>query len=183
MKVRRVVTGHTEDGKSVVIDDVQVEGIAPIVPGAEFHWLWAQDEVPMLPLEGILPPPDDFFPGPGGFRFSLLTLPPDSSLKSLDAEDLARALAEYEAKLPGFLRHTEPENPGMHTSDTVDLDYVISGEVWLELDDGHEVHLKAGDLVIQNGTRHAWRNRGSEPCRMVICLIGARRTQSPKPSP
>ena len=51
----------------------------------------------------------------------------------------------------------------MHTTDTVDIDVVISGEVDLELDDGSEVHLRPGDCVIQNGTRHAWRNRTSEP--------------------
>ena len=63
----------------------------------------------------------------------------------------------------------------MHTSDTIDFEYVLSGEVWLELDDGKEVHLRAGDTVVQNGTRHAWRNKGTEPCRLVFCLIGARR--------
>jgi uncharacterized cupin superfamily protein len=46
----------------------------------------------------------------------------------------------------------EPENPGMHTTDTVDFDVVMSGEVYLELDDGSEVLLKAGDCVVQNGT-------------------------------
>jgi quercetin dioxygenase-like cupin family protein len=64
-----------------------------------------------------------------------------------------------------------------HTSDgkaTV-FEYVLSGEVWLELDDGKEVHLRAGDVVVQNGTRHAWRNKNTEPCRLVICLIGANR--------
>jgi len=63
----------------------------------------------------------------------------------------------------------------MHVSDTIDFEYIISGEVVLELDDGVEVRLRAGDTLVQNGTRHAWRNRGSEPCRMVCCLIGAHR--------
>ena len=69
----------------------------------------------------------------------------------------------------------EPGNPGMHTTNTVDFEFVISGEIWLELDDGREVHLKAGDTVVQNGTRHAWRNKLDEPCRLVVCLIGAHR--------
>jgi hypothetical protein len=55
----------------------------------------------------------------------------------------------------------EPAHPGMHISDTVDLDVIVSGEVYVELDDGAEVRLKAGDCVIQNGTRHAWHNRSS----------------------
>ena len=64
----------------------------------------------------------------------------------------------------------------MHTTDTIDFKYVISGEVWLELDDGVEVHLKAGDTLVQNGTRHAWPNKGSEPCRMVGFVVGAHRS-------
>jgi quercetin dioxygenase-like cupin family protein len=85
------------------------------------------------------------------------------------------ALKEVEDKMPGFIAHHEPEHPGMHTTDTVDFEYVISGEVWLELDDGVEVQLQAGDTVVQNGTRHAWHNKSSEPCHMVTILIGARR--------
>ena len=65
----------------------------------------------------------------------------------------------------------------MHTTDTVDLDLVLSGEMDLELDDGAEVHLRPGDSVVQNGTRHAWRNRdASEPCTMLSILVGARRS-------
>jgi quercetin dioxygenase-like cupin family protein len=50
---------------------------------------------------------------------------------------------------------------------------VLSGEVWLELDDGAEVHLQPGDCVIQNGTRHAWRNRSQQPCVIAVALVGA----------
>lgn len=63
----------------------------------------------------------------------------------------------------------------MHTTDTIDYDIILSGEIWLELDDGAKVHLKPGDCVIQNGTRHAWRSEGSEPCYMASVLIGAER--------
>jgi quercetin dioxygenase-like cupin family protein len=80
-----------------------------------------------------------------------------------------------EEKMPGLIAHMEPDSPGMHTSSTIDFEYIISGEVWLELDDGVEVHLRPGDTVVQNGTRHAWHNRGSETCLVALCLIGARR--------
>ncbi|MEC7118185.1 MAG: cupin domain-containing protein [Actinomycetota bacterium] len=53
----------------------------------------------------------------------------------------------------------------------------MSGEVVLELDDGVEVTLKPGDTVVQNGTRHAWRNRTSEPAVLVVVLIGAKRNE------
>jgi len=72
--------------------------------------------------------------------------------------------------------HLETDNPGMHTTDTVDYEFVISGEVVLELDDGAEVTLKPGDTVVQNGTRHAWRNRTNEPAVLVVVLIGAKRS-------
>ena len=58
----------------------------------------------------------------------------------------------------------------MHTTRTIDYGIVLSGEIDLELDEG-EVHLKAGDVVVQRGTRHAWRNRSSEPCRIAFVLI------------
>jgi quercetin dioxygenase-like cupin family protein len=69
----------------------------------------------------------------------------------------------------------EPAHPGMHTTDTVDFDVVISGEVWLELDDGAEVRLGPGDCVVQNGTRHRWHNRASRPCVIAVALLGMTR--------
>jgi mannose-6-phosphate isomerase-like protein (cupin superfamily) len=63
----------------------------------------------------------------------------------------------------------------MHMTDTVDYGIVLSGEIWLELDDGAKVHLKPGDCVVQNGTHHAWRNRGSVPCLMAFVMIGTKR--------
>ena len=85
------------------------------------------------------------------------------------------AFGELERKLPGMAATLELDHPGMHTTDTVDFEYVISGEVWLELDDGEEVRLRAGDTVVQNGTRHAWHNRGTDACRMVVISVGANR--------
>ena len=61
----------------------------------------------------------------------------------------------------------------MHTTDTVDIVLVLSGEITLELDDGVQVHLQAGDTVVQNGTRHAWRNTSAEPCTLAGAQIGA----------
>ncbi len=175
MQVRRVVTGHTPDGKATIVSDTKVESITvDLAPGMELHRLWGADETVMFPDDGSSRPYSTYFPPVGGFRFGLFTVPPESETIPEDL-DLEAALAEMEEKLPGMVGHMEPDNPGMHTTDTIDFEYVISGEVWLELDDGEEVHLRAGDTVVQNGTRHAWRNKSSEPCRMVVCLIGANR--------
>jgi quercetin dioxygenase-like cupin family protein len=51
----------------------------------------------------------------------------------------------------------------------------VCGEVDLELDAGETVRLRAGDTVVQNGARHAWHNRGTVPCVLVVCLVGASR--------
>ena len=175
MQVRRVVTGHTSDGKATIASDSKVEAItAEIAPGSEFHRLWGADETVTFPDDGSPPSFFSYFPPVGGFRFGMFTVPPMSET-TLENIDLQKALMEIEEKLPGLATHMEQDNPGMHTTDTIDFEYVISGEVWLELDNGEEVQLKAGDTVVQNGTRHAWRNKSSEPCRMVVCLIGANR--------
>ena len=175
MKTRRVVTGHTPDGKATVASDTEVEALTfTMVPGMEINRLWGADEVPTFPDDGSPPPFPTYFPPVGGFRFGLFTVPPQSEAPA-GPFDLDAGFKEAEEKLPGLIAHLEPDNPGMHTTDTIDFEYVISGEASLELDNGEEVHVRAGDTVIQNGTRHAWRNRGSEPCRMVVCLIGAHR--------
>ncbi len=57
-----------------------------------------------------------------------------------------------------------------HRTDSIDYAIVVSGEMWMQLDK-EEVHLKAGDVVIQRGTIHNWANRGNEPCLMLFVLI------------
>ena len=175
MKVRRVVTGVNSDGKATVVSDTAVPPITlQMIPGWEFHKLWGADEPVVLPSDGSLPSFPKYYPPPGGFRFGLFTVPPMTEVNT-EEQDAEAALQELEEKLPGMAEHLEEEDPGMHTTDTVDFEYVISGEVWLELDDGEEVHLKAGDTLVQNGTRHAWRNKSNAPCVLFACLIGVAR--------
>jgi quercetin dioxygenase-like cupin family protein len=71
-----------------------------------------------------------------------------------------------------MLETNEYDQPGMHTTDTVDMEIVISGEIVLELDDGVETTLRAGDVNIQNGTRHRWHNRGNEPAVIAVAMVG-----------
>ena len=175
MGVRCVVTGQQGDGRSVIMADEQVEPITvSLLPGLAFHRVWGSNTPPTLPSNGERPDQAGFFPPTGGYRFGFFTLGPDSVTLPEDL-DFEAALSELSTKLAGLPEAMEPDNPGMHTTDTVDLDLVISGEVWLELDDGAEVHLHAGDCVVQNGTRHAWRNRGTEPAVLFTALLGAQR--------
>ena len=69
--------------------------------------------------------------------------------------------------------HLERDDPGMHTTASVDTGVVISGSVTLELDDGATVVLHPGDTYVQNGTRHRWSNPGDEPAVIAVALVGA----------
>ncbi|HLZ70186.1 MAG TPA: cupin domain-containing protein [Dehalococcoidia bacterium] len=174
MNVRRVVTRRTAEGKSVFVSDEPLPPVTVgLVPGGEFHIIWGADQTVQLPSDGSAPPMQGWFPLAGGFRFAFVTLGPATITMPADL-DMAAAFAELNQKLPGLAEVIEPEHPGMHTTDTIDIDLVISGEVWLELDDGAERLLRAGDCVVQNGTRHAWRNKSSDPCVLAVALIGAR---------
>ena len=176
MKVRRVVTGQVDGGKSVFVSDEMVEPVTvSLMPGAEFHRLWGADDTPKLPTDGSPTSQQQYFPPPNGFRWGFFTLPP-ASRQTLEGIDFEKAMQELEEKLPGLAGHMEPDAPGMHTTDTVDFEVVLSGEVVLELDDGAEVTLKAGDTVVQNGTRHAWHNRGDVPVVIAVGIIGAIRS-------
>ena len=179
MATRRVVTGHDADGTAVFASEEEVEPITlDLLAGYEFERLWGTDETLRFPDNGAKPEFHDYFPPVGGFRFGIFTVPPDS-VTAPDDVDVERALAEMETALPGMAGHMEPENPGMHTTATVDFEYVVSGRVILELDNDAQMELGPGDTVIQNGTRHAWRNPFDEPCRMVVVLVGAHHDHVP----
>jgi mannose-6-phosphate isomerase-like protein (cupin superfamily) len=174
-KVRRVVTGQDADGKSVFVSDEEVEPITlALLPGYEFHRLWASDDAPTLPTGGQMPAAPAYFPPTTGYRIGFFTVPPAGVDLPADL-DMEAALAEMEERLPGMAAHMEPDDPGMHTTDTVDFEVVLSGQVICELDDGAEVTLKQGDTFVQNGTRHRWRNPGKEPAVLFVALLGADR--------
>ncbi len=178
MKVRRVVTGHDARGKAVFASDVEVEPLTvSLMPGAEFHRLWGGDQAPTFPDDGAPTAQPDYFPPVGGYRFGLFTIPPGTGEAAADL-DVDAALAEMEEKLPGLTSYVETDNPGMHTTDTIDFEVVLSGQVILELDDGVETVLRPGDTVVQNGTRHRWANRGSEPAVLAVFITGANRVAS-----
>ena len=174
MDVRRVVTGHNPEGKAIFASDERVPPILlDLMPGMEMHRLWGADTALRFPDAGAEPASPQYFPPLGGFRVGMFTVPPSNTVVNLDGLDLGKAAAEMEAALPGLASHMEPDSPGMHTTATIDFEYVVSGRCVLELDDGATVELGPGDTVVQNGTRHAWRNPYSDPCLMVVVLIGA----------
>jgi mannose-6-phosphate isomerase-like protein (cupin superfamily) len=178
MDVRRVVTGHDAAGKAVFVSDEQVAPITlALLPGVEFHQLWGGDAAPLFPDDGSPSDAPSYFPALGGFRFGFFTIPPDGGEPVPQDLDLDAALAELAAKLPGMAEHMEPDDPGMHTTATIDYGVVLSGEATLELDDGATQVLHPGDTYIQNGTRHRWSNAGDVPAVLAVALIGAHQSE------
>jgi quercetin dioxygenase-like cupin family protein len=175
LNIRRVVTGFDASGKSVFASDGDVSGLQlTSLPGWQFFDMWGGDATPVVPNDGTPPSAATYFPGVGGFRFYFSVIPPEDTppVEGLDENEARR---ETEAALPGMMAHLEAD--GRHTTDTVDFEVILSGEVYLVLDDGEERLLRPGDTVVQNGTRHVWRVPGREPCLMAVFMVGAERQE------
>ena len=178
---RRALTGRDAAGKSVFKSfDVTPQVISiDANPGLAFYELYATEGVPQL--SGTEPDPmlrkTRAFPGPGGTNFRLITYPGrrPEGYKPPPGVTYESGMKELDDKVPGMGQYFDKSTPGMHTTDTVDYGVVVRGEMTLELDDGQKVHLRQGDCIVQNGTRHRWRNPLSEPCLMAFVSIGGKR--------
>jgi hypothetical protein len=171
VKIRRVATGHNSDGKSVFSVVDEVEGLSlDLFPGWQFFDIWGGDEIPHFPDAGAKPPKGLYFPPVNGFRFSFSLIPPETLARPADL-DVDKAREQANALAPGMAG--EIEEDGMHTTSTIDFEVIMSGKVYLQLEDGVEELLQPGDTVIQNGTRHLWRNPGPESCLMAVFMVGA----------
>ena len=179
---KRALTGRDEVGKSVF----KFFDVTPKVveidsnPGLTFYELYRTERVPQL--TGLEPDPmltgTVAFPGPGGTIFRLISYPPrrPEGYRPPPGVTFESALNELNDKVPGMGDVMERGAPGMHTSDTIDYGIVVRGEMTLELDDGQRVHLRQGDCIVQNGTRHRWRNPLPEPCLMAFVSVGGKRS-------
>jgi mannose-6-phosphate isomerase-like protein (cupin superfamily) len=178
---KRALTGRDASGKSVFKSFDVTSKVVNIDanPGLTFYENYITEGVPQV--SGLEPDPmlkgTRDFPPPGGTLFRLINYPPrrPESYKPPPGVTLESGLRELSEKVPGMGDHFERDNPGFHTTDTVDYGVVVRGEMTLELDDGQKVHLKQGDCIIQNGTRHRWRNPLFEPCLMAFVSVGGKR--------
>jgi quercetin dioxygenase-like cupin family protein len=146
---RRIVTGHLADGRSVVLQDAAVPHMRTL-PGARFDEVWSVAAAP-APL-GLVPtgePTSDS---------------PNIALGSGTGHTVR--VIEFAPAQAGGRRSP------MHRTRTIDYGIVLEGEIVLILSDS-EVTLRAGDVVIQRGTDHAWENRSAAPARMVFVLVDA----------
>lgn len=181
LSIKRVVTGVTTEGTSVHYED---EALPPVelgaMPGVQMFQVWGTEGPLTSPNADPKPDNATFFPGPGGTRFGLFRLPPEPATDveppSVSDDELAAQVAEAEQKVPGLLGIFEPDAPGMHQTTSVDYIIVVEGDLWVELDNGVEVHLPVGTCLIQNGARHAWRNHGTVPATLAYVILDATAT-------
>ncbi|MCU1391706.1 MAG: cupin [Ilumatobacteraceae bacterium] len=160
MSVRRVVTGHAPDGRSIVVSDTHLDGMPIGDRGSSAISLWGRDDPGQFPDDGSQPTTSAAFPPPGGCGIAVISLAPDGD--------------DFHHFVGNVLKPwADPDDPGMHRTATLDYDLVLEGTVGLELDDGVEVTLGPGDLVVQNGTRHRWHNRGTTVARYMSVTVGA----------
>jgi Cupin domain len=151
--VRRVTTGIDAAGRAIVVrDEIVHDGERALV-------LWATDAPPTA-VNSNPPITQGWWPPPGGVRVSLSTRAPERS---------PAATAPRSQAWPDI-----NDAAGFHASRSVDVIVIISGKIWLELDDGLEIELSAGDTLIQNGTRHRWHNHSDEWPLMAVVIVGAR---------
>lgn len=178
---KRALTGRDAAGKSVFKSFDVTTKVVEIDnnPGLTFYELYMTEDVPRL--TGLEPDPmlkgTIAFPGPGGTMFRLISYPPrrPEGYKPPPGATFESGLQELTDKVPRMGDYFDRSAPGMHTSDTIDYGVVVRGEMTLELDDGKTIHLKQGDCIVQNGTRHRWRNPLPEPCLMAFVSVGGKR--------
>ncbi len=144
VKVRRVVTGHDGSGRAVVKIDEVSKNIVSNRPGASACVVWTTDTIPAGNS-------GDF---DGAARKLGTTLPGGTVFRVIEFS-------------PGVA-------PRVHRTDSIDYAVVLSGEIDMELEKGTEVHLKAGDVLVQRGTLHNWINRGNAPCVLAFVLVDAK---------
>ncbi len=172
LAIRRVVTGHDKNGKSVFL----IDGPAPNVkemasmPGLALTDLW---ETRGTPADNggdadAAARPIRLEPPPRGSILRIVEFPPDAAWRGN-----ADSLEAFKSIGAGHAKDQSNSDPMMHTTATIDYLIVLKGEIVAILDTG-ETLLKAGDIMIQRGTNHSWSVRGTEPCIVAAILIDAK---------
>ena len=171
-KIRRVVTTLDESGKAVVLfDGENPHSVKRTGRPNTSSLLWVTDGAPAeiggdtdraAVTIGTSPPP-------AGSIFRIVDYPPvRPEMENVDMTARMKEL-EHEPEIRGL----PPRHAFMHRTRTVDYAIILAGEIDMLLDDS-EIHLKAGDVLVQQGTNHAWVNRGKDVCRIAFVLVDAK---------
>ena len=172
--IRRVVTGKDATGKAIILMDGAASNVrARKETGVTATFLWLTESAPAdvsLTADPVVQA-SAVHPPTGGTVFRIVEFSPE---KDVTADYETRlALTRQLGLSPEGPTRDRPRDPGMHRTRTLDYAIILTGEIDLLLDDS-EVHLKAGDVVVQQATNHAWVNRGEVPCAIAFVLIDAK---------
>lgn len=168
-QIHRVVTTIDQVGKSTAMFD----GVVPLKlggAGESVATIWITEKAPsdFSWNADRAPNRHGFAPGPNGTQMLIVEFPPvGPEVDKLDKNTMMNVVGKDAPK-----RGLPPSHPLMHRTRTVDYAIIMSGEIDMLLDTG-PVHLKAGDVLVQQATNHAWLNRGKEPCRIAFVMMDA----------
>ncbi len=166
-EVRRVVTALDANGRAVALFDgpVQLKSLRSPNPAGE---MWVSDQYPPAYSwkddraqikVGLIPPAN-------GTIFRIVDFPPmKPEVEKMDINTMMKVVGDHAPAKGVPVRH-----PMMHRTRSLDYAIIMSGEIYMLLDDG-EVLMKAGDVVVQQATNHAWVNRSKEVCRIAFILM------------
>jgi hypothetical protein len=173
--IRRIVTGDDAKGNSRIVEDAPAGAVrnVPARPGYRAVNVWRTERSPAKinaadtvgGHQGILPPRN-------GTILRIIDFPPEPK----DDAELRRQLDSTFGGIYKDAAHDRQpgKHPGMHRTETVDYAIVLEGEIWAVMDEG-ETLMRAGDVLIQRGTNHAWANRSGSTARIAFVLIDGER--------
>jgi len=176
-KIRRIVTGHDARGRSVIVSDTSSPHVMTLrgIPTFGVTEIWTTDSTPADNRAAKDPckVPVQLAPPKRGTVVRVVEFPPDKLW--IGAANRDQAFASMGRSGAQALAHdaSASRHPMMHRTQTIDYAIVLSGEIWA-LMDSDETKMKAGDILVQRGTNHAWSNRSKKPCLVAFVLIDAK---------
>jgi mannose-6-phosphate isomerase-like protein (cupin superfamily) len=170
-RVRRVVTGHDPEGRSLIVSDGPATSVKeiPTFPGLALTDLWETASAPASNAGNAdaAARPVHLEPPQNGTIFRIVEFPPDANRpKGSDSKEGFRSIGA------GHTQDAASSDPMMHRTATVDYIVVLKGEIHAVMEKG-ETLLRPGDVLVQRGTNHSWSVRGKEPCIVAVVLVGA----------
>jgi mannose-6-phosphate isomerase-like protein (cupin superfamily) len=174
-QVRRIVTGHDGQGRSIVSEDRTAPSVHtnPKRLGYVLTQLWATDETP-APVGNEPDPtsrPLKLEPPKNGTVVRIIEFGPEGEwIEQLSTADTQVAWGALGTATASTNQTGRARHPFMHRTQSVDYALILQGEITLVLD-AHEVVMRAGDFLVERGTNHAWANRSGKPCRILFVLI------------
>ena len=171
-RVRRVLTGHDAQGRSVFIADGEAPNVKEMsaMPGLALTDLWETGAAPASNAgdKDAADRPVHLEPPKNGTILRIVEFPPDSAWRGgTDGKEGFKAIGA------GHAQDRRSSDPMMHKTSTVDYIIVLKGEIYAVMETGEKL-LRAGDVLVQRGTNHSWSVRGSEPCIVAAVLVSAK---------